>query len=279
MSDYSITEDKKPILELVENGFDGKRLIIIEAPPGAGKTFLSVLCAKRLIDLGKIRDNQKVLLMTFSRNARAQLNKEAETVFASDREELKQIEITNFHSFFQKYVWAYRSYLRLPLDLELVWPIKRYQQIRNALPELAGIRDNIIDALSSCLEFFPAEFYPPISFLSKKYKKYVLPVKDIILNLNKEGFIAHADLAYYFYLLLNKSPFVLETLNAKYPCIILDEYQDSSEFQDLIVRKLLGNKNKGIVFTDDMQMIHAWRGASKERINNLRKDYSYSHQE
>jgi len=41
----------------------------------------------------------------------------------------------------------------------------------------------------------------------------------------------------------------------------------------------LGNKNKGIVFTDDMQMIHAWRGASKERINNLRKDYSYSHQE
>jgi len=53
--------------------------------------------------------------------------------------------------------------------------------------------------------------------------------------------------------------------------LILDEYQDSSDFQDLIIRELLGESNKAIVFADDMQMIYRWRGASPDRIENLRK--------
>jgi len=47
MSNFDITEDKKPVLGLIERNFDEKRLIIVEAPPGAGKTFLGVLCAKK----------------------------------------------------------------------------------------------------------------------------------------------------------------------------------------------------------------------------------------
>ncbi|GAI30795.1 unnamed protein product, partial [marine sediment metagenome] len=39
----------------------------------------------------------------------------------------------NFHSFFQKYVWAHRSYLGLPLELDLIWPQKRQKQIRSIL--------------------------------------------------------------------------------------------------------------------------------------------------
>lgn len=273
MSSFDITEDKKPILDLIEKNLCGKRLIIVEAPPGAGKTLLSVLCAKKLIETRSIKVNQKVLLMTFSRNARAQLDKEAETVFASDREKLKQIEITNFHSFFQKYVWAYRSYLGLPLELSLVWPQKRQKQIRSILSSFSNSspKDKDIDALSSCLEFQPSSFIPP--HCSKKYHVDIPKIKENILILNKEGDIAHEDLAYHFYLLLKKSPFILDTLRSKYPFLILDEYQDSSDFQDLIIRELLGESNKTIVFADDMQMIHGWRGASPDRIKHLKRDY------
>jgi len=273
MSDLDITEDKTPILELIERNFDGKRLIIVEAPPGAGKTFLSALCAKKLLETGNIKINQKMLLMTFSRNARAQLDKEAETVFASDREKLKQIEITNFHSFFQKYVWAYRSYLGLPLELNLVWPKKRQKQIRGILSKLAHISDETIEALSSCLEFQPSNFIPPSPYCPKKYHKDIPKIKDHILMLNRKGDIAHEDLAYHFYLLLKKSSFILNTLRAKYPFLILDEYQDSSDFQDLIIRELLGENNRAVVFADDMQMIHGWRGASPDRIKDLKRDF------
>jgi len=265
MSNLDITEDKKPILDIIEKGFSGKRLIIVEAPPGAGKTFLSVLCAKKLIL--NIEISQKVLLMTFSRNARAQLNKEAEKVFTLDREKLKQIEITNFHSFFQKYVWSYRSYLGLPLELDLIWPQKRYKQICGIFSET--LKHKTIEALSSCLEFQPNNFIPP--HCPKKYREEIPKIKKSILNFNKNGFIAYEDLAYYFYLLLKKSPFILNTLRSKYPFLILDEYQDSSDFQDLIIRELLGESNKAIVFADDMQMIYRWRGASPDRIENLRK--------
>jgi len=271
MDNTDITEDKKSILEFVEKGFCGKRVIIVEAPPGAGKTFLSVLCARILIKVGDVKPNQKVLLMTFSRNARAQLDKEAKNVFASDSKKLKQVEITNFHSFFQKYVWAYRSYLGLPLELDLVWPQKRQKQIRNMLPKTLNPKDETIEALSSCLEFQPNGFIPP--HCPQKYYKEIPKIKECILNLNKNGFIAYEDLAYYFYLLIEKSPFILDTLRSKYPFLILDEYQDSSDFQDKTIRKLLGKDNKAIVFADDMQMIHRWRGASPDRIKNLRRDF------
>lgn len=271
MSDLDITEDKRPILELIERNFDGKRLIIVEAPPGAGKTFLSALCAKKLLETGNIKINQKVLLMTFSRNARAQLDKEAETVFASDREKLKQIEITNFHSFFQKYVWAYRSYLTLPLELNLVWPQKRQKQILSILSSSSSPPEKTIEALSSCLEFQPCNFIPP--HCPQKYHGDIPKVRKHILMLNKKGCIAHEDLAYHFYLLLKKSSFIINTLRAKYPFLILDEYQDSSDFQDLIVRELLGESNRVIVFADDMQMIHGWRGASPERIKHFKRDF------
>src|SRR3990172_5256877 len=254
MDNLNITEDKKPVLELIEKNFDGKRLIIIEAPPGAGKTFLSVLCAKKLIEIRSIKVNQKVLLMTFSRNARAQLDKEAETVFASDRGKLKQIEITNFHSFFQKYVWAYRDYLGLPFELNLVCPQKRQNQILSIFPSPSNPSGETIEALSSCLEFQPNNFIPP--HCPQKYHDDISKIKSHILMLNKMGEIAHEDLAYHFYFLLKKSPFILDTLRSKYPFLILDEYQDSSDFQDLIIRMLLGESNKAIVFADDMQMIH-----------------------
>jgi len=212
-------------------------------------------------------------LMTFSRNARAQLDKEAETVFASEREKLKQIEITNFHSFFRKYVWSYRSYLGLPLELNLVWPQKRQKQIRNIFTGSSNPPEKTIEALSSCLEFQPSDFIPPSPYCPKKYHKDIPKIKNQILMLNKEGNIAHEDLAYHFYLLLKRSPFVLDTLKSKYPFLILDEYQDSSDFQDLIVRELLGKSNKAIVFADDMQMIHGWRGASPDRIKHLKRDF------
>jgi superfamily I DNA/RNA helicase len=273
MGNFDITEDKKPVLDLIEKSFRGKRLIIVEAPPGAGKTHLSVLCSKKLIETGSIKVNQKVLLMTFSRNARAQLDKEAETVFASDREKLKQIEITNFHSFFQKYVWPYRSYLGLPLELNLVWPQKRQKQIRSILSSSSNPPEKTIEALSSCLEFQPSNFIPPSPYCPKKYHKDIPKIKNHILMLNKKGDIAHEDLAYHFYLLLKKSSFILDTLRSKYPFLILDEYQDSSDFQDLIIRALLGENNKTIVFADDMQMIHGWRGASPDRIKHLKRDF------
>jgi DNA helicase-2/ATP-dependent DNA helicase PcrA len=271
MSNLDITEDKKPILDLIENKFDGNRLIIIEAPPGAGKTFLSVLCAKKLIEIGSIKVNQKVLLMTFSRNARSQLDKEAESVFVSDREKLKQIEITNFHSFFQKYVWAYRDYLGLPPELNLVWPQKRQKQIRSTISSSLNPTEETIEALSSCLEFQPNSFTPP--HCPQKYLNIIPKILSHILTLNKNGHIAHQDLAYHFHVLIKNSPFILDTLRSKYPFLILDEYQDSSDFQDLIIRMLLGESNKAIIFADDMQMIHGWRGASRDRIKNLKKSF------
>ncbi len=272
MDEFSITEDKKSILRAIQKDFLGKRLIIIEAPPGAGKTFLSVISAQLIIKSKKIEAGQKVLILTFSRNARAQLEKEALNVLDAKGEISKSIEITNFHAFFQKYVWAYRTFLKLPLDLILVWPVKRLTQIRAFSNAFSAMNDKIANILSSCLDFYCNNFIP--ARCPKKYEKYMQELKKYILKLNERGYMAYEDLAYQFLLLLKKSPFLIEILRAKYPILILDEYQDSSDLQNLIVQELLGDKNKAIIFADDMQMIHRWRGASATRINDLKKGFT-----
>jgi len=55
--------------------------------------------------------------------------------------------------------------------------------------------------------------------------------------------------------------------------IILDEYQDVSDLQDKIVKKIIGYNNRAIFFSDSKQMIYGWRGASSNRIADLFEFY------
>ncbi|NIP61751.1 MAG: UvrD-helicase domain-containing protein, partial [Nitrosopumilaceae archaeon] len=177
------------------------------------------------------------------------------------------------HAFFQKYVWAYRTFLGLPSSLALVCPEERERQvtrIANSLHIDIKKKQNF-DGLSSCLDFTCDSFISPQ--LDKKYHQHIRQFVAEIENLNKSGYLAFSDIAHYFHKLFLKTPNLLYRLRTKYPVLILDEYQDSSTLQDQIVRLILGTENKAIVMADEWQIIHGWRGASVDRIRDLKKDF------
>lgn len=96
---------------------DSAERLLVEAPPGSGKTRTAMLLAARDVDLGRIRSTQGVLVLTFSRNARSELQRHADDLLT--REQRWRCEITNYHSFFWQKVWQYRTSLGLPLEVDI----------------------------------------------------------------------------------------------------------------------------------------------------------------
>ncbi len=66
---------------------------------------------------------------------------------------------------------------------------------------------------------------------------------------------------------------VLEKWQNKLRYLLIDEYQDTNLCQYRLVRQLAGTRGAFTAVGDDDQAIYAWRGASKENIAELRKDY------
>jgi len=262
------------------------KTILVEAPPGSGKTVTGILYAHSIIKNGLIngkplKSHQKVLFLTFSKNARAELHIEADRILSKEAQ--KRIEITNFHSFFRQKVWAYRTYLGLPLNLEIVSPEERYKSLESfiggntLLPKLYNgerQRNHELDQLSNILEYdnpaFPTPHYP-MKF-PDKWKTHAHIVKKFILDENKNGRIYFDDFGYYFYRMISESKVLLKIYQEKYPIIIVDEYQDSSDLQCEIVKLLKGNGHL-ILFADELQQIYEWRGASLDRLKQAKEFY------
>ncbi|ARC83767.1 phoH-like family protein [Clostridium argentinense CDC 2741] len=273
-------KEQEVIITHFTRNAEGKRILLVEAPPGTGKTYTAVSASINYIRCSKQQDskyNKKVLILTFSKNARVQIEKQLDDLDNGNIKLSSYIEVSNFHSFFQKYVWSYSNYLSLTKNLIITSPKQRRLHLERALSQISDYTgdDNQYGWVESLLE---GEFYPltpkgNIKPVVKKLIPYKEDIQNGIMQLNKEGYIGFSDIGYYMNKLLDKSPSLLKTIQNKYPLIILDEYQDASDLQDKIVKKLVGQSNNAIFFSDSKQMIYGWRGASPNRIKNLLEEY------
>lgn len=257
------------------------RITLVEAPPGTGKTYTAVCAALEFVE-EQIKSNKnynkKVLILTFSKNARAQINKQFEKLADGKSKYENNIEISNYHSFYQKYIWAYSRYLDMPSDLTITAPSKRRTLIANFLKR-KGFLNPTNAQVDWAIDLLEGDFRPtPKQAAKYKGVQAIVNLKDDIINyimfLNKSGEIGFSDFGHYMKVLIKKSKSFLIILRTKYQFIILDEYQDSSDTQDYIVKEIIGLNNKALYFADSKQMIYAWRGAKETRLDELKEFYS-----
>jgi len=267
----------------------GDKTILVEAPPGSGKTVTGVLYAQSIIEKGfgkdkkeQLKPHQEVLFLTFSKNARAELQIEADSILSKEAQ--KRIEITNFHSFFRQKVWSFRTYLGLPLNLEIISLEERYNALESfinkdsSIPDLhkgENQRNQELNQLSNILEYNNSAFPKPhysIKF-PDKWKAYAHRIREFILNENRNGRIYFDDFGYYFHMMISESNVLLEIYQEKYPVIIVDEFQDSSDLQFEIVKRLKGNDYL-LLFADELQQIYDWRGAALDRLKQAKGFYN-----
>jgi superfamily I DNA/RNA helicase len=233
------------------------RHLVVTAPPGTGKTFLSVRMAGSLVP--SLPDGARVLLLTFSNQARTQLEREAARQLSPEIR--RHVEVTNYHRLFWTGVLAYRRALGLPSRVDVGSRRRRQQALAKVDPEAVKElqrNEGLIDCLA---EYAFPEFRDNRSPDAEVLARLLAAVEDE----QRAGRLVFDDLGALFWSLLKRFPAVDTAYRARYPVVIADEHQDASALQDAVVRRLGGVKL--VVFADPMQLIHEFRGASRARLD------------
>ena len=229
----------------------------MEAPPGTGKTHLSVRLAGHLAD--GIASHQRVLVLTFSNQARTQLEAEAARQLTPAQRRI--VEITNYHRLFYRNVLAYRRALGLPMESGLgSWTARRDALRGTGLHGLANLekRSGVLEALAELrFERFRDQRSPTPNEI------------DVLMTAlraeHSAGRLIFDDLGAMFWQLIEESPSVAAAFRERYRAVIADEHQDASGLQDAVARRL--GTERLVVLADPMQLIHGWRGASQSRLD------------
>ena len=249
---------------------DQSDCLLVEAPPGSGKTHTAIRLVGRDVDLGRIGATQRALVLTFSRNARSQLDSYAAELLTKGQR--GRTEITNYHAWFWQKVNQYRISLGLPLEIELASETQRTADVA-AVMELEGLKPERKDRsrtsdYSHALEYgLPNGSPDRLTEPRQSNDKIAARLRDLHRS---TGRVHYDDLAYYMWLLLDRSETLRRLWRHKYPVIILDEYQDSSPLQAAIIDRLAGHGSRVYAFADPLQQIYEWRDASKRRLNEFR---------
>ncbi|WP_169542085.1 ATP-dependent helicase [Solirubrobacter soli] len=91
--------------------------------------------------------------------------------------------------------------------------------------------------------------------------------------LAEAGALDIGDLVLYAFRLLREKPHVRSRLSARYTHVLVDELQDASFAQGLLLRLLVGEHGGISAFADDDQAIHRFRGAATKNIRDFRAEW------
>jgi superfamily I DNA/RNA helicase len=202
---------------------------------------------------------ERVLLLTFSNQARTQLESEAARQLTRDQRHL--VEITNYHRLFWRAVNAYRRVLGLPDSVRVVPDRVRANALAGAigvsttrdLAKSAGLLEELAEHR---FEAFCDERTPSPEIRNRAF--------EVIEAEQRAGRLVFGDFGALFWALLDR-PAIGSAYAARFPTVIADEHQDASELQDAVVRRL--GSRRLFIFADPMQLIHEFRGATEQRLH------------
>ncbi len=237
--------------------------LVVVAPPGTGKTFLTVRLAGELAPALPV--GSQVLLLTFSNQARTQLEREAARQLSP--EVRRRVAITNYHSFFWWTVNAYRRALGLPMVLDVGSRKRRVDALRGAVTNEAM---KALERSPGLLESLAEHRFPEFRDGRTPAPDLLAPLLAAIRLEQEAGRFVFDDFGALFWELLTRFPTVDAAYRQRFPVVIADEHQDASALQDAVTRRL--GSARLIVFADPMQLIHEFRGASEERLTAHQDD-------
>lgn len=245
---------------------DAQNLLVI-APPGCGKTELLARRAELLIPT--LRPNQKILALTFSNKAKANLNNRLTTVLGAERKR-RHITVHNFHGHAAEIVRSHGRTLAMDPDFEM--PDKRTQSDAIA-PFLEGLSDNDAAELRSRIEddlreakqraHSDTQVLETLNRIGINESQLIESARQVEGQLHFDDLLRHAQR-------LLRIQGVADLYRTHYGAILVDEFQDLSPQQlELALRTC--DQSRTFV-GDPLQGIYSWTGARPIEVERrLRK--------
>lgn len=88
----------------------------------------------------------------------------------------------------------------------------------------------------------------------------------------RKGKMDHNDILYFSYILIDKHPFILNVLRAKFAYMFIDEYQDTNPIQSFILNEIRKKDTVVGVIGDKAQSIYKFQGAEPSLFDSFKVD-------
>jgi len=232
----NLTDQQKKVLDATGN-------CLVLGGPGSGKTTVSIIKAADFVE-HQLRSEQHVLFLSFARATVARVSEGIARDLSVPKTISSRIEVDTYHSFFWRILKGHGYLIDLPRSLELLLPA----DVAGALSELRSTTDQTRD--DGLLELTDDE---------------KAALQDIAFETGQIGFDLFALL---LAKLLTKYPAIGDLVANRYPLIILDEFQDTSEDQWEIVKQL-GSKSLCLALADPDQRIFDFIYTDPERPSHF----------
>jgi len=250
----------------------GEGPVLVIAGAGSGKTRTLVYRVAHLIDRGVAPDS--ILLLTFTRRAAQEMLGRASQLLDDS---CRQVWGGTFHAVGNTLLRRYGSLLGYPSSFTIL-DRSDAEGIINLLktsfglggsgkrfPSKKVIVDLISRSVNRCL---------PLSELIVDSAPHLETFADDILRIAEQyrvfkkdhALMDYDDLLTNWQLLLTDHPDVAQTLAERFRYILVDEYQDTNQVQDEIVRLMGRGHGNVMAVGDDSQSIYSFRGADFRNI-------------
>lgn len=271
MSVTQITSDT--LLDDVEHHFR------VSAGPGAGKTYWLVEHIKNVLhNSDRLAKTKKIACITFTNIA-------VETILKRLGTSAEHVEVSTIHSFLYKHiVKPYASIISDEYGLNInemdghddvilsnygflnEWKIRTGQQriredndLVKAFKVIKWKFDNAGNLIAKTDYPHKSGAYAIKSSSYFEYKKMTW----------EKGVVHHDDVLFFSYQIVQRFPFVLDILRAKFPYFFVDEFQDCNPIQ-VVILSFLGQRETIIgIIGDKAQSIYGFQGAEPSQFQSF----------
>jgi len=249
--------------------------ILLLAVPGSGKTTVLVNRLGYMIYCAGI-DPENILTLTYTISATKDMSNRFENIFGSELHE--RLEFRTINGICSKIINRFGKMIG--------------QEPFSLVTDEGVLARLLTDILKTKLDEYPTESeIKGVKSLITYCKNMVLTEEEIqkigeeqglpLLEtyreyneyLKKNHLMDYDDQMVYGYLLLTKSPELLSYYREKYRYICVDEAQDTSKIQHMIIKLLAGENGNLFMVGDEDQSIYGFRAAYPEALLSFEEDH------
>lgn len=262
--------------------------IVVKACPGSGKTFSVAARMAKLLQENKLSRHQGIAAISFTNTACEVIQKELKETFGSTNIGYPSF-IGTIDSFINTYIFLPYAHLVMECDCrpEIVgtefnkwfdYDATKTRYIRGKHGEQKitsrdanyyfdlisfGLNDQLLRLASyQAYHFGKADWENP----NKKNgspKKIISELKEMKWKHFNAGKVNQADAIYFTFRILDKYPSIAQNIVHRFPILIIDEAQDTTELQMAIIDKLSQSGADSIMLIGDPdQAIFEWNTAN-----------------
>lgn len=252
--------------------------VLVLAGPGSGKTHILTRRIVRIIEESAER-RFKILGLTFTNKAAIQMQERVESMVpaASGR-----IHLTTFHGFGASILRQHGSHVGIRPDFTILTQQTERMMVLKEAVKRAG--EPAYSATKSMLSLVTRLIEQDIrpegvtKFLQDRHIEDARHVGSVYKNyrrlLVENNELDYGSLVAEALELLRTVPAVQNLINAVYPHVCVDEFQDTNLAQYRLLRGIVNpSTTRLFAVADDDQIIYQWNGADPDWLVSLRKDF------